>query len=166
MLKTILKSSGWSQEQLASKLGVSFPTINSWLNNKSVPRKQMQKRIENLYLARNIPYEGPVYITLEIKNYELSINDRVLLTKTLEDGLDGFEVYGVAEDFLLHGKEPGPDEDYSLHVANSPEAIIIGTTSGGRIYDHIKTGTFARVMFISGDKAIAVVEDWGLDIPA
>lgn len=37
-LKQILKLSGWSQEQLATKLGVSFPTINAWINKRAMPR--------------------------------------------------------------------------------------------------------------------------------
>jgi transcriptional regulator with XRE-family HTH domain len=31
-LKEILKSSGLSQEQLANKIGVSFSTLNAWIN--------------------------------------------------------------------------------------------------------------------------------------
>lgn len=48
-LKQILKFSGWSQEQLATKLGVSFPTINAWINNRAVPRTKAQLRIQELF---------------------------------------------------------------------------------------------------------------------
>ncbi len=49
-LKSIIKASGWSQEQLAYNLGVSFQTLNSWINEKSQPRKKALLNIERLYL--------------------------------------------------------------------------------------------------------------------
>ena len=49
-LKSILKASGWSQEQLARELLVSFPTINAWLNQRSIPRTGARLKIETLYL--------------------------------------------------------------------------------------------------------------------
>jgi Fic family protein/DNA-binding XRE family transcriptional regulator len=50
-LKTIIKSSGWSQEQLASQLGVTFVTLNSWINGRSKPRAKALINIEKLYFA-------------------------------------------------------------------------------------------------------------------
>lgn len=49
-LTSILDSSGWSQEQLAHTLGVSFPTLNSWVNGRSEPRAKALSRIQTLYL--------------------------------------------------------------------------------------------------------------------
>ncbi len=49
-LKEILKNSGLSQEKLANKLGVSFSTLNAWINLKAQPRSNALKSIENLYL--------------------------------------------------------------------------------------------------------------------
>ncbi len=49
-LQSILKASGWSQEQLAYNLGVSFATLNSWINDRSQPRKKALIKIEKLYL--------------------------------------------------------------------------------------------------------------------
>ncbi len=49
-LQSILKSSQWSQEQLAHKLGVSFATVNAWLRQRSEPRKNALLNIERLYL--------------------------------------------------------------------------------------------------------------------
>ena len=50
-LKQILKATGWSQEKLAAELGVSFPALNAWLNNRAVPRAKAQIRINELYLS-------------------------------------------------------------------------------------------------------------------
>jgi len=48
-LKIIQNISGLTQEVLAKKLGVSFATLNSWINKKSKPRRSAQKRIDDLY---------------------------------------------------------------------------------------------------------------------
>ena len=49
-LQSILRASGWSQEQLAQKLGVSFATVNAWLRERSKPRKTALLNIGRLYL--------------------------------------------------------------------------------------------------------------------
>ncbi len=49
-LNQILKLSSWSQEQLAAKLGVSFPALNAWINGRAVPRAKAQERIKLLYI--------------------------------------------------------------------------------------------------------------------
>ncbi len=47
---TIIKDfSGFTQEDLAKKLGVSFVTLNSWINGKSKPRRKAEENINELY---------------------------------------------------------------------------------------------------------------------
>jgi len=48
-LKSILKASGWSQEELARHLNVSFVTLNTWVNERSQPRKKALGTIQALY---------------------------------------------------------------------------------------------------------------------
>jgi len=48
-LKFLQKISGLTQEKLAHKLGVSFATLNSWINNRSTPHQKSQKNIDNLF---------------------------------------------------------------------------------------------------------------------
>ena len=48
-LKLIQQFTGQSQEKLAAEMGVSFPTLNSWLNGRSVPRKKAQEKIDAFY---------------------------------------------------------------------------------------------------------------------
>src|SRR5665811_147374 len=50
-LETIIKTSGWSQEQLAQNLNVSFATLNSWINERSQPRAKALLKIDRLYLS-------------------------------------------------------------------------------------------------------------------
>lgn len=48
-LQRILAASGWTQEKLARRVGVSFATLNSWVNGKSVPTRFINKQtIENV----------------------------------------------------------------------------------------------------------------------
>jgi Fic family protein len=49
-LRFIQKLSALTQEKLAQKLGVSFATLNSWINAKSTPHSKTQTRIDALYL--------------------------------------------------------------------------------------------------------------------
>jgi len=44
ILQQIIGASGWTQETLANKLGVSFPTLNSWINGKSKPQRESSKQ--------------------------------------------------------------------------------------------------------------------------
>ena len=48
-LKLIQQITRKSQEALAHDLGVSFPTLNSWINGKSVPRLKAQALIDEVY---------------------------------------------------------------------------------------------------------------------
>jgi len=48
-LKIIQNLSGLTQEKLAEKLGVSFATLNSWINGKSKPHRKAEEKINNLY---------------------------------------------------------------------------------------------------------------------
>lgn len=48
-LKSLLRITGKTQTELAALLGVSFVTLNSWVNGKSVPRNEAQKNIDLFY---------------------------------------------------------------------------------------------------------------------
>ncbi len=58
-LKRLLKISGKTQTELAQLLQVSFVTLNSWVNSKSVPRKKALEKIDLLYQE----YTGVLEIT-------------------------------------------------------------------------------------------------------
>jgi len=48
-LEIIKNLSGLTQEKVAKKLGVSFVTFNSWINNRSKPHRKAEENINNLY---------------------------------------------------------------------------------------------------------------------
>ena len=47
-LKRIRKLHGWSQEDLARELGVSFATVNRWENGKTKPSRLAQDKIKQI----------------------------------------------------------------------------------------------------------------------
>ena len=47
-LQVIKRISGLTQEKLAKELGVSFATLNSWINNKSQPHRNKADKIDKL----------------------------------------------------------------------------------------------------------------------
>jgi len=65
-LVTIQEKLELTQTQLAQRFGVSFATLNSWINSKSIPRAKKQALIDDLFLEvtgeKSIPKE-----TLEAK---------------------------------------------------------------------------------------------------
>ena len=48
-LLEIRKKLNLSQEELASRLGVSFATVNRWENGKTAIRKTAKEKIDDLY---------------------------------------------------------------------------------------------------------------------
>lgn len=89
LLKGIMKTSGWTQEQVAMKLGVSFPTMNAWVNGKTKPRAAMKERIRRLYLAQDITKDmEPTFVTLvNVPNW-LKVGDAMTLEKEQDNDYD------------------------------------------------------------------------------
>lgn len=48
-LQKILREAGWSQEDLARRLGVSFKAVNAWVTGKTEPREGNLAKIEQFY---------------------------------------------------------------------------------------------------------------------
>ena len=47
-LKKLRRQQGWSQEDLARNLGVSFATVNRWENGKTKPSRLAQEKIKQV----------------------------------------------------------------------------------------------------------------------
>ncbi len=50
-LQDILTNAQWTQEQLAHYLGVTFSTLNGWVNGKASPRAKALHKIDETYLS-------------------------------------------------------------------------------------------------------------------
>ena len=47
-IKYLRKLKGWSQEDLARELGVSFASVNRWENGKTKPSRLAQDKIKQI----------------------------------------------------------------------------------------------------------------------
>ena len=189
MLKEILTESHWTQEQLATKLGVSFATVNSWINGRTKPQKSLMPDIERLYLAQDLTREPePVYVTL-VNVEDVRVGDYVILKKDYDNKYDDEAImaYPIDGDMPViiedseENKEGKGDEwedkveairvymgessacgyDYRpMHVANSVNTVVRGTRSAGRIYDKFNKKARAQVIFVVKNRAIARVVSW------
>lgn len=56
-IKKVRIEIGYSQEQLARELGVSFATINRWENGKSEPRQIALNTFEHFCMSHNVNIE-------------------------------------------------------------------------------------------------------------
>jgi len=75
-LKIIINTTHLSQEKLAQQLGVSFATINSWINERSQARKKAKEQIDILYLK----YTGE----LIIPNSIIDAKKKLIIKKSQE----------------------------------------------------------------------------------
>jgi transcriptional regulator with XRE-family HTH domain len=55
-LYKVLAFTGWTQDHLADLLGISTPTMNSWINGKSQPRQKHAELINDIYNHLVAPY--------------------------------------------------------------------------------------------------------------
>ena len=112
LLKGIMKMSGWTQEQVAMKLGVSYPTMNAWVNGKSKPRQAMMDRIQRLYLAQDITDDvEPTYVTLVNVPRWLKVGDMVILKKDYGNSYDDEAISAVLMD-MNEGWGDGESEEW------------------------------------------------------
>lgn len=159
MLKEILTASHWTQEQLAAKLGVSFATVNSWINERTEPQKSLAPEIQKLYLAQDVTNEPePIYITLvddDGAKLRLRTGEYVILRKDKNDTHDDETIRVYYDD--------NKDSLYNVYVANSVNTVIRGTRSAGRIYDKFDMAARAQVMFVFKNMAIARVVNWSVE---
>lgn len=158
MLKEILSSTHWTQERLAAKLGVSFATVNYWLNGKTKPQKNAMRDIERLYVAQDVTGEDePVYITLVKVPSCLKIGDYIFLEK---DKGSIFDDESIRATIYNENNPLDISLDSSIYVANSVLTVARGTRSAGRIYDKFDKKARAQVMFILQNIAIARIINW------
>lgn len=173
MLEEILKTSHWTQEQLSVRLGVSFATINAWLNGRAKPRESAIMNIRRLYLAQDITKEvKPVYITLVNIPSNLMVEDYVLLEKEPGGEYDDEAIRATVLDYFSEDDESNRNSEWDaiaknnvllrepMFVANSVATVARGTYSAGRIYDKFDGAARAQVLFIAKNIAIARVVDW------
>ena len=107
-LKSIQKYADVTQTQLAAMLDVSFPTLNSWINNRSEPRKKALEKIDSLY----IEYVGNLDIDVS------SLNPKRVKLDILQ------KAYNTIPNKLFHNLNPMPYYTYGIfHSSGTPSYV-------------------------------------------
>ena len=131
LLKGIMKTSGWTQEQVATKLRVSYPTMNAWVNGKSKPRQAMMDKIRRLYLAQDITDDvEPTYVTLVNVPRWLKVGDMVVLEKDYGNSYDDEAILAV----IMETDEEWDDNNGEWREddnAASGKASLVNSDNGG-----------------------------------
>ena len=90
-IKIIQNLSGLTQTELATKLGVTFASLNRWVNDKAKPRKKIEEKLNLLYLE----YSGEK----QIPETELAAKKLIIFKKQknclnpMETILDSPDIY-------------------------------------------------------------------------
>jgi len=90
IIKTIRDAMNLSQDIFASRLGVSFSTVNRWENEKAYPNKSAQINIYNLATENGVDVAGIVYDKVKYKTDRVvPETDTVLLYHGSANGIKG-----------------------------------------------------------------------------
>ncbi|MFW9878116.1 MAG: Fic family protein [Candidatus Thorarchaeota archaeon] len=96
-LKIIIQLSGLTQEKLAQDLGVSFATLNSWLNERSIPHKKKQEKINNLYYKYTGQKEIPKdTLSAKKKIIKKKLSEHKDIIKSIKDNPDVYDEFILA----------------------------------------------------------------------
>jgi len=107
LVARIREHSGDTQEALARRLGVSFPTINSWERGRSRPRRGHRQQLENLADELGIQHGFRVLVidddpaTAEIVKAAATTADDAITVDYALDGTSGLIQCGALRPQLL-----------------------------------------------------------------
>jgi len=85
-IKRLREHLGWTQEQLAAKLGVSLPSINRWERGKVQPSRMAVNQLNTAFRDANLWYCCVCGRTTRIENFARKYTGEVL-SQQFTDGL-------------------------------------------------------------------------------
>jgi CheY-like chemotaxis protein len=154
-IRTIRKLRGYSQEELARQLGVSFPTVNAWERGKSTPYPRHQRAIEDMLqevrseqgeltviIVEDDEATGMVlsdFATIALPDYSPTVIDngydailkigmlkpRVVILDIMMPGIDGLEVFARMKD------TPELAETQVVFVSAADESVLAKARDAG-----------------------------------
>ena len=95
-IKIIQKVSGLSQQELSQKIGVSFVSLNKWINGRATPRTKMLVIIDDMYLEMTGEKVIPDSLLVAKKN--MLINKSKKYKSVLKEILDNSD---ILNEFIL-----------------------------------------------------------------
>ena len=107
LVSRIREATGDTQEGLARRLGVSFPTVNSWERGRSEPRSTHRRELEELAASLGISHELVVLVvdddpvTAELVRAAATDVDSAVTVHSALDGWEGLIKCGSLQPRLL-----------------------------------------------------------------
>jgi CheY-like chemotaxis protein/DNA-binding XRE family transcriptional regulator len=107
LVAEIRKVAGETQEALARRLGVSFPTVNAWERGRSVPRPDHRRKLEELAAQLGITSEISVLVidddptTGSLVDAAAREVDPAITVETALDGWQGLVRCGAVRPALI-----------------------------------------------------------------
>ena len=117
-LKAILDASGWTQEDLAKQLGISFVTLNSWVNARSKPRKKALESIRLLYFDVLGADSLDVGYLEELKEDVASLNIKISQITENEEVFDKLILYLTYHTNVIEGSTMTLDDTREVLFEN------------------------------------------------
>lgn len=96
----IRKQLGYSQEELASELGVSFSSVNRWENERIVPSTLVQEKLLTVAIDNNINVLDVVKNRI---NSEIVNEDKLILFHGSKEGING-DIKPISKDRCDFGR--------------------------------------------------------------
>jgi Fic family protein len=141
-IKAILAKTAWSQGRFAQELGVTFATVNRWLNNHACPHPTQKKQIEQLY--KNVIGIEPIPRDLVEKIFkEIAIKQ-----KRHKDIRKILQKENVVEEFLLELTYNSDAIEGSTLTKKQTEAVIFdkATVQDKTLIEHLEAVNHAQLL--------------------
>lgn len=129
LLRNMRESQGWTQEELAEKIGTTGVTISRWESGVTFPSRYFRKRLSNLY-GKSIQELGllreEIHEQQEQGNWELPAPTMTWDVTRAVNNNPGIDVVSLVRPvFLFNEPLPGPEE---LYGRRNERDILISRT--------------------------------------
>jgi len=141
-IEQILRKSKWSQEAFAKELGVTFATVNRWINGHSKPHPGQLRQIDKFFKAiigiEPLPAEKIADIFGKIKNKKIRFKNikKILVNEK------------IVEDFLLELTYNSDAIEGSTLTKKETEAVIFdkAVIKNKKLIEHLEASNHAVVL--------------------
>ena len=140
-LQALLKASGWSQQQLAQRLGVTHAALSRWLNGHAVPQPRRRQAIASLYKeevgfqplsavehrrlasrAQRLQMRG---VWKKIRGNQELLNDLLLEHTYNSNAIEGSTLNKRQTEAIIFDKAKVPDKSLTEHLEATNHATVL-----------------------------------------